>query len=176
MTNLSKAHAGLSTGIKLERYSRSILRQVQTISTTSREFNDLHQHEHFGVEPMLLALAMEFALKAWFVWDYDQHEPIKTHDLSKLFRALAPASQTKLKTEFRIGVAPFHSGFGDMHYEISDILEHHANAFVEWRYLHELQKGTLAFNTSIFTATLELVLDEFGKRYVSRRNSPQLPY
>jgi hypothetical protein len=53
-----------------------------------------------GVEPMLLALAMEFALKAWFVFDYDDPKVKKTHNLLKLFKVLLPESQERLEIEF----------------------------------------------------------------------------
>ncbi len=128
---------------------------------------------HIGVEPMLLALAMEFALKAWFVWDHDRHDPIRTHDLAKLFDALPVSSKDRLNAAFKDKVAPIHPWSGWMEYNIKDVLEHHANAFVEWRYLHEKRDKGLSFNFITFVATLELVLDEFGKRYNTRKIQPQ---
>ena len=61
-----------------------------------------------------------------------------------------------------------------MDYDIRDILMHHANAFVEWRYIHEPRESGLSFESTTFIATLELVLDEFGKRYETREIRPQL--
>jgi hypothetical protein len=60
----------------------------------------IEKRSHMGVEPMLLALAMEFALKAWFVFDYDDPKVKKTHNLLKLFKALLPESQQRLEIEF----------------------------------------------------------------------------
>ena len=127
---------------------------------------------HIGVEPMLLALAMEFALKAWFVWDHDRHDPIKTHNLSKLFDALPSASQERLNVEFKKTVAPLNPWVEWNECSIRDILEHHANAFVEWRYFHEDRERGLSFNITTFIATLQLVLDEFGKRYETTEIRP----
>lgn len=45
---------------------------------------------------MLLALAMELALKAWFVFDFDDPKHSKSHDLSKLFGRLKSESLVAL--------------------------------------------------------------------------------
>lgn len=124
-----------------------------------------------GIDPMLLALSMELALKAWFMFDFDTTDVKRSHNLRKLFLALAADSQTKLDNAFKATVAPVHyprAFYGDL--SISDILEHHANAFVDWRYLHEAQH--LHFDQSAFIATLEMVLGEFRKRY---RTVPSTP-
>lgn len=167
-----KVSAGLSTGVKLEQYSRSILKQVSAMSEGCHTGEFGQERVHIGIEPMLLALSMEFALKAWFVWDHDRHDPIKTHNLTKLFDALATSSQERLNLEFRKKVAPLHPWAGWMEYNIRDILEHHANAFVEWRYIHEPRDGGLGFDFTTFFATLQLILDEFGKRYETIEISP----
>ncbi len=165
--------AGLSTGVKLEQYARSILRQVQSMDEDPFSPKDGDHRVHIGVEPMLLALSMEFALKAWFSWDHDRHEPIRTHNLKKLFDALSEASKERLDREFRRTVAPKHPIMFCTDYSIVDVLDHHANAFVEWRYMHEKRKGGMSFNFSTFVATLELILNEFGKLYVTRSITPK---
>ena len=128
---------------------------------------------HIGVEPMLLALAMEFALKAWFVWDYDRHDPIRTHNLVELFDQLPSSSQERLSSVFQNRVVPVSPTARFMEYGIRDILEHHKNVFVEWRYLHEDRDQGISFDFSTFIATLELVLDEFGKRYETKKVEPR---
>jgi hypothetical protein len=168
-----KLFAGLSTGVKLEQYARSMLKQVLSMEDGTRPDITLNDRRHIGVEPMLLALAMEFALKAWFVWDYDRHDPIRSHNLTKLFDALPEPSQERLDSAFKRKVAPYHLWNSFMEYSIRDILDHHANAFVDWRYLHEKRGEVLSFDFTTFIATLELVLDEFGKRYETREISPQ---
>lgn len=165
--------AGLSTGVKLEQYARSMLKQVLSMEDDPRVDHTQHERVHIGVEPMLLALAMEFALKAWFVWDHDRHDPIRTHNLTTLFDALPDTSKERLDGAFRGKVAPYHPWGMWIEYGIRDILDHHANAFVDWRYLHEERDRGLSFDFTTFVATLELVLDEFGKRYETKEISPQ---
>ena len=116
-----------------------------------------------GVEPMLLALSMELALKAWFVFDFDDPKHSKSHDLSKLFAGLKPESQKKLGEEFKRLVAPHHLNILHAHYGIEHLLYQHKDAFVDWRYMHE-PKSTM-FEYGAFEATLEMVLSEFDKRY-----------
>lgn len=92
-----------------------------------------------GVEPMLLALSMELALKAWFVFDYDDSKVARSHNLIKLFEKLKPESQEKRDAEFKISVAPYHSSGFFVDYGIRHILYQHQDAFIDWRYLHEGQ-------------------------------------
>ena len=116
-----------------------------------------------GVEPMLLALSMELALKAWFVFDFDNPKHSMSHDLAKLFAALKPESREKLDAEFKRSVAPYHPNFFHVDYGIGHVLFQHKNAFIDWRYMHE-PKSTM-FERGVFEATLEMVLSEFEKRY-----------
>ncbi|MBL4644831.1 MAG: hypothetical protein COA52_11640 [Hyphomicrobiales bacterium] len=122
---------------------------------------------------MLLALSMELALKAWFVFDYDTPEVIRSHNLSKLFASLKPESQDKLDFEFRQSVALLHPNIFYIDYGIKNVLEQHENAFVDWRYIYEAENIT--FDKSAFTATLEMLLSEFKKRYRIEEVSPILP-
>jgi hypothetical protein len=97
----SRQFHGLSTGVKLEKQARSILKQTQAMAKAdAHEFGMLHE-EHAGVEPMLLALSMEFALKAWFVWDRNTLRIKRSHDLLKLFELLNDTSKERLDREFK---------------------------------------------------------------------------
>jgi hypothetical protein len=58
-------------------------------------------------------------------------------------------------------------------YGIRDVLHQHANAFVEWRYIHEKREHGISFDFTTFVATLEMVLDEFATLYRSEPISPQ---
>src|SRR5215211_2998032 len=98
--------ARLTTAIRIGEAARAILNKTKRFPEP--EFEDLNKHEHVGVEPMLLALAMELALKAWFVFDYDDPETPWSHDLLKLFEKLKPESQEKLDLEFKASIAPYH--------------------------------------------------------------------
>ncbi|WP_288942976.1 hypothetical protein [uncultured Roseovarius sp.] len=164
--------ARLSTAIKIGEAARAILRKTQSFpDQIFDEDEDRSERRHVGVEPMLLALSMELALKAWFVFDYDDPKVVKTHNLIKLFDSLTPESQQRLDEEFKRSVAPVHLGWLYIDHSIRDILSHHQDAFTDWRYLHEAKK-TMMFNHSAFEATLEMVLHEFGKRY---RTEPVTP-
>lgn len=157
--------ARLSTAIRIGEAARAIL--IKTRSFPERGFGeheDLRHSNHIGVEPMLLALSMELALKAWFVFDYDDPKIAKSHNLIKLFESLKPESQEKLDMEFKRSVVPYHPNGFFMDYSIRHILYQHKDAFIDWRYLHEANK-TMMFNQSAFEATLEMVLREFEKRY-----------
>lgn len=48
-------------------------------------------------------------------------------------------------------------------YGIGHVFEQHKNAFVDWRYIYEAKN--ISFEQSVFTATLEMTLREFKKRY-----------
>lgn len=98
--------ARLSTAIRIGGAARAILRQTQSFPEQAFEGERLGGFAHVGVEPMLLALSMELALKAWFVFDYDDPNVVKSHNLTKLFEALTPESQSRLDDEFRRAVAP----------------------------------------------------------------------
>lgn len=170
----SRHFHGLSTGVKLEKQARSILKQTQAMAKADAHEFGMRLEEHSGVEPMLLALSMEFALKAWFIWDHSTLKTKRIHDLLKLFELLGDASKERLDREFRKNVAPHHPGFLGSNYGIRDVLYQHANAFIEWRYIHEKRERGISFNFSTFVATLEMVLDEFATLYRSELISPQL--
>lgn len=156
--------ARLSTAIRIGDAASAILRKVKTFPTSGfGEGADRNDYEHIGVEPMLLALAMELALKAWLVFDHDHPKVPKSHDLVALFERLKPESQSKLDAEFKRSVAPIHPNGLFIDYSILHLLHQHKDAFIDWRYLHE-PKNT-SFQRSAFEATLVMVLAEFRKRY-----------
>lgn len=130
--------------------------------------------KEMGVEPMLFALAMELALKAWFVFDFDDPEHSKSHDLSKLFGKLKSDSQEKLDHEFKRSVAPYHPNIFHVDCGIRHVLYQHKDAFVDWRYIHE-PKSTM-FERGAFGATLDMVLREFDKRYITVTSDPLRPF
>lgn len=165
--------ARLTTAIKMADVAQAILQKTQ--SFPDQKFDDhesLRKPNDIGVEPMLMALSMEMALKAWFVFDHDDPKAIKSHNLTKLYDGLKPESQQQLDAEFRRSVAPYHPNLLHTDYGIRQILFQHQDAFVEWRYFYE-RKRSMCFEMSAFKATLEMVLKEFRKRYrVERVNSP----
>lgn len=162
--------ARLSTAIRIGEAAKAILKKTQSFPV--REFGEhADLSEHVGVEPMLLALSMELALKAWFVFDYDDPKVLKSHNLMELFESLKPESQEKLDAEFKRSVIPYHPQDFYIDYSIRHILYQHQDAFTDWRYLHEAKKSMM-FDQGAFEATLEMVLREFEKRY---RIEPVMP-
>lgn len=113
---------------------------------------------------------MELALKAWFVFDFDDPKLSKSHDLSKLFARLKPESQKKLDEEFKRLVAPHHPNILGVDYGIEHLLYRRKDAFVDWRNMHE-PKSTM-FEYGAFEATLEMVLRAFDKRYYAVPAAP----
>ncbi len=155
----------LTTAIRIAESAKAILRKTQSFRDTGIEDRDgIGALADMGVEPMLLALSMELALKAWFVFDYDDPDVIKSHNLMKLFEALKPESQERLDQQFKRTVAPNHPSLFYVDYGIGHVLYQHRDAFTDWRYIHE-PKHT-RFDRGTFQATLEMVLAEFRKRYV----------
>lgn len=155
----------LTTAIRIAESAKAILRKTQNFPDTGIEDRDgIGALADMGVEPMLLALSMELALKAWFVFDYDDPDVIRSHNLMKLFEALKPESQERLDKEFKRTVASRHPSLFFVDYGIGHVLYQHRDAFTDWRYIHE-PKHT-RFDRGTFQTTLEMVLAEFGKRYV----------
>jgi len=164
--------ARLSTAIRIGDAAKAILQKTKSFPDQQfEEIENWADREHVGVEPMLLALSMELALKAWFVFDHDDPNVLKSHNLTKLFDALLPQSQQRLDEEFKRSVIPHHPSVFFVDYGIRDILTQHKDAFIDWRYLHEAKK-TMMFDQSIFEATLEMVLHEFRKRYRIEQAAP----
>jgi hypothetical protein len=99
--------ARLTTAIRMGEAANGILKKIRRFPAPEfSELEDLSGSEHVGVEPMLLALAMELALKAWYVFDFDDPHAAKSHDLLKLFESLKPESRDKLDAQFKALVAP----------------------------------------------------------------------
>jgi hypothetical protein len=163
----------LTTGVELGEYASSILRQAQTFDRdVIWENRAPGERHHSGVEQMLLAFAMELALKAWYVFDHDKDDFKRTHNLLKLYDELKLESQDRLEKEFQQTVVPYHPNGLYIEFGIKDVLRQHADAFIDWRYLHERKKRGMSFHTSTFIATLEMVLRVFRTRYKTVKVEP----
>ena len=154
--------ARLTTAIRICDVAEAVLRKTQTFPDRSPDLDSLALRDK-GVEPMLLALSMELALKAWLVFDRDDSEIERTHDLDKLFHMLSMESRARLDAQFKRTVAPRHRSFLHVDHSIGNVLFQHKDAFVHWRYIHE-PKSTM-FERAVFEATLEMVISEFRTRY-----------
>lgn len=158
--------ARLSVSIRIANTANAILQRVEAYEWRECEKDsgwDLTVQ--MGIDPMLLALSMELALKAWYAFDYDTEKVKRTHSLIKLFEALKQESKSQLDTEFRNSVAPSHPSFLYDDYGIDKVLFQHENAFVDWRYPYDRKKTTISFEQSVFIDTLKMVLAEYRKRY-----------
>ena len=154
--------ARLKTAVRIAEDAKSILRKTRSFPEQKFGVRE-SEREHIGVEPILLSLSMELALKAWFVFDHDNPMVPRTHDLLRLFESLTPKSQEKLDTEFKRTVAPEHPNILWADYGIRHVLFKHKDAFVQWRYVHERKHAS--FDQGVLEATLEMALTEFDKRY-----------
>lgn len=163
----------LTTAIRISEAAKAVLRKTRTFpSEASTDRDPFPRMREMGVEPMLLALSMELALKAWFVFDFDDPKHSMSHDLSKLFSRLKQESQKKLGEKFKSSVAPHHPNNFYVDYGIEHLLYQHKDAFVDWRYMHEPKSAM--FEHGAFEATLEMVLSEFDKLYYIVPAAPPL--
>lgn len=170
-TDSKKGFSGLSTGVKLQQYANSLLKAAAFLQENPQSPTE-RERVHIGIDPMLFALAMEFALKAWYVWDHNCHTPPKTHNLLKLFEALDSSSKQRLENVFQSKVALDVPTDHLLYREIRGVLYAHANAFTEWRYIHEPRERGLFWESSSFVPTLELILEEFDKLYTTQEILP----
>lgn len=164
----------LTTAVRMGIGARQILNKTRTFPDAEVKNPFAPDGGHIGVEPMLLALSMELALKAWYVFDHDSVPRRWTHDLAELFDSLTEGSWHKLDSVFKASIVPFYPNFLFADYGIRHLLLQHNDAFVRWRYLHE-GKPPRAFDQGVFEATLEMVVVEFEKLYcVEKLGRPPL--
>ena len=123
-----------------------------------------------SIEPMLLALSMELALKAWIVYDGTKKDAPYAHDLWKLFSNTSAATQERLKKRYEMEIAPVHPNIFFSDYGLEHVLKNARNAFVQWRYSYELDRAR--FDHGLFTETVEMILSEFESRIVVEKQPP----
>ncbi|MEM7120563.1 MAG: HEPN domain-containing protein [Pseudomonadota bacterium] len=114
----------------------------------------------FIARPVLAAFAMELALKAWWAKENKDSDIPKTHDLLKLFDGLNEETRTRLESAHPEiphpcrGLSPIRPG-------LRSILDSNSDAFVEWRYVHELSSAR--FPDGEFNEALSSVIKEFDR-------------
>ena len=84
--------AGLTIGVELADSATALLQRVDNFNKETTELpKEWDLRAHSGINPMLLGLSMELALKAWHVFDHDTPK-IRGHDLLILFEGLKQES------------------------------------------------------------------------------------
>ena len=109
-----------------------------------------------GAEPILLAHALEIALKALQCREREGLPPDRGHDLCKLFDGLEKPTQERLVQAMPDVDWPLTGMDVHNHRGIRSVLWHAHNAGVEWRYRHEHE--TLVVETGELLRALEVVL------------------
>ena len=109
----------------------------------------------FVAFPVLLALAAEIGLKAWY--RIEGNPGPKTHDLLKLFDGLGENTQRRLEDKMPeipsdIPIWPAYPG-------IRDALRQNKDVFTEWRYAHE-HDGLIA-QTAFLKTALKAIVDTY---------------
>lgn len=114
----------------------------------------------FIARPVLLALAMELALKAWGARENENGAIPKTHDLLKLFDGLNEDTRTRLESALPEIPHPCR-GFRPIRPGLRSMLDCNRDAFVQWRYLHE--HSSARFPDGEFNEALSSVIGEFDR-------------
>ena len=123
----------------------------------------------FVAVPVLLAFAIELALKA-LLYRGGHTKLEKTHDLGCLYEKLSKELRDRIEEKTPIpyprelvNVLGLDSSPHSM--PASKLLEYHKDAFVEWRYLYEKQKGGKHGGRSFHRGALDRVLNSIISVY-----------
>ena len=125
-----------------------------------------------GAGPILLAHALEIALKALQCRDREGLPPDRGHDLCKLFDALAKPAQERLLQAMPDADWPLTGMDVPNHRGIRSVLRHARKAGEEWRYQHEHR--TLVMETGELLRALDAVLAVSGFNFERVLNRPVL--
>ena len=114
--------------------------------------------------PVLLSLATEIGLKAWY-WREGVNPPPKTHDLVELFDGLGEDTRRRLEEKMPEvpGIAPelpVYPGIRKALCQNKDVFKH-------WRYAHE--HDSLTAETGVLKSALKAIVDEFIVEMPSER-------
>ncbi len=115
-------------------------------------------HEGTSVAvPVLLSLAVEIGLKAWYRREGNE-SPIKTHDLLELFDGLG--ENTRRRLEDKMPEVPGLVAGLPLHYPgIRNALLQNRDVFTEWRYAHE--HDALFAETGVLKTALKAIVEAY---------------
>ena len=142
--------------------AQALQKFVNSIEVGNDPISDPHIFKgQFIAVPVLLALSMEVALKAWWVREVKDKELPKTHDLLKLFDGLPEQTRIRLENSHPVLLNPDHPKLPPFRQGLRSLLASNSAKFVEWRYPHEILHSS--FPNGEFKAALSSVIDEFFK-------------
>lgn len=123
----------------------------------------------FVAVPVLLAFAMELALKA-LLYRGGHTKLEKTHDLGCLYEKLSKESRDRIEEKTPIPyprelLEALGPGVSPDCMPVSKLLEYHKDAFVEWRYLHEYRNNGKHRDRSFHQGALDRVLNSIISVY-----------
>ena len=138
--------------------------ELLAVHSAAREIPQYHP-SHAG--PMLLAFAMERALKAWHLRTTGEVAKY-THRLLALYEALPEEVRECLDKAAAIALRAYPSKTVSGRSRLAEVLEAHDTAFHDWRYPEELlvnpeRPNGLFFETGEHEAALEAVLQAFAR-------------
>tara|TARA_R110000751_G_scaffold272764_1_gene373002 strand:- start:27796 stop:28332 length:537 start_codon:yes stop_codon:yes gene_type:complete len=175
---MARTENPVSSSIEIAASSKALLLHVQGIEPLEAEASPKEfcgsslLKAQIGISPMLLALSMELALKAWIVYDGTKPNVPRDHDLSELFSYTSSATQERLKARYDIEISPRHPSPFPKDNGLEHILKDARKAFVDWRYAYELDNAR--FDVGVFKETIELVLSEFESEIIVVKHMPPL--
>ena len=133
-------------------------------------------HGKFLSVPILLSLATEIALKAW--WCREQNKPSKkTHNLLELFKLLKPDTQKTLEAKMRkssphsVWAAEpdmqslnpnLQDMLGEKMHPLHDVLCAHHDANMRWRFLYEESHNL--FETAEIDRALTAIINAYYEK------------
>ncbi len=151
--NISEPNRMMGTALSLQKF-------VGSIEVGADRTSDFHLFKgQFIAVPVLLALAMEVALKAWWAREVKDKPVPKTHDLLKLFDGLPEQTRTRLENSHPEKLILDHLTLLPTHQGLRSLLASNRATFVDWRYPHEIFSGS--YQSEELNAALSSVIDEF---------------
>ncbi len=136
--------------------------KLRALHSVARE---LPQYDSSHAAPMLLAFAMERALKAWHLGTTGEAAK-RTHRLLELYKDLPEEVQKFLDEAAGTVLRPYPSMRVSERSRLAQVLEAHDTAFQDWRYPEEVlrnpnRQNGLFFETGEHEAALDAVLGAF---------------
>ena len=139
---------------------------------TSPESDSLLFEGELIAVPILMALAMEIALKAWQCRERNG-KPHRSHNLLELFDGLEEKTQARLEARMPDVLDPYlGSRSPPVMPGLRKTLSYHSDAFERWRYVYEVRAAY--FETPRFKEALTAVIEVYEE--VSQESHQHIVY